>query len=356
MLLTYFMDDMISERERTTIDGLLRNPIAIWGSSLPAEWIQRRRDQHPDDELVFFDGTESAAGNSWAEHHNQYMHIELLAQAFQMSAEVRRRATDLFPPERLQMLYRLQSGSRTERDVEVLKRMKEDIEIFNFALSTWRSNVSGQEDSNLAGLEGRLRQSMRIRARDGDHSREGLDARRREVSNQAIAVAAGRQAMQTGSQALFEQMAAANQPQDNEGTRAAYHRLHANGFTSRSQRGTLYRQLTLSDYLTTSSQADSDSDSDSDKDVAASRGLDARDSGRPQPKTDEELTVQMECKICYTQLAEVACLPCGHLVMCRWCSDQHSPCLQHDRTRPRRPAACPMCRKGIRQKVKVYRA
>jgi hypothetical protein len=67
------------------------------------------------------------------------------------------------------------------------------------------------------------------------------------------------------------------------------------------------------------------------------------------------LKVQMECKICYTQLAEVACLPCGHLVMCRWCSEQHSPTLQQDRTRPRRAAACPVCRRGVRQKVRVYR-
>ena len=39
-------------------------------------------------------------------------------------------------------------------------------------------------------------------------------------------------------------------------------------------------------------------------------GLDIND-GRPAPKTDEEMMVKSECKICYGQLATVAILPCG---------------------------------------------
>lgn len=104
-------------------------------------------------------------------------------------------------------------------------------------------------------------------------------------------------------------------------------------------------------------QADDESESEEEEaEEDESKGLDARDTGRPEAKTDEEMNVRLECRICYTQVAEVACLPCGHLVMCRWCSDQHSPTLAHDRTRPRRSAACPVCRKGIRQKLRVFRA
>jgi len=94
------------------------------------------------------------------------------------------------------------------------------------------------------------------------------------------------------------------------------------------------------------------SDSESDD---GHRGLDVEDDGRPEPKGDEELTMKLDCKVCYTQLADTACLPCGHLVLCQWCSEQHSPVMQHDKTRPRRPANCPLCRKRIKQKVRIYR-
>jgi hypothetical protein len=85
-------------------------------------------------------------------------------------------------------------------------------------------------------------------------------------------------------------------------------------------------------------------------------GLDVEDSGRPEPKEDAEMTTKLDCQICYTQTADIACLPCGHLVMCQWCSEQHSPVMQHDRTRPRKSANCPVCRKKIKQKVRIYRA
>lgn len=101
-------------------------------------------------------------------------------------------------------------------------------------------------------------------------------------------------------------------------------------------------------------EEDSDMDSEDDKDLG-DQGLDAPDSGRPEPKDDEEMTVKLDCKICYTQVADTAILPCGHLVMCSFCSDQHSPVMEHDRTRPRRPANCPVCRKRVKQKVRIYR-
>ncbi|KAG9890474.1 hypothetical protein KCU94_g15058, partial [Aureobasidium melanogenum] len=98
-----------------------------------------------------------------------------------------------------------------------------------------------------------------------------------------------------------------------------------------------------------------ESESSDDEDRARG-GLDAEDSGRPEPKQDADMTLKLDCKICYTQTADTACLPCGHLVMCQWCSEQHSPVMQHDRTRPRKPANCPVCRKKIKQKVRIYRA
>ncbi|CAD0110163.1 unnamed protein product [Aureobasidium uvarum] len=98
-----------------------------------------------------------------------------------------------------------------------------------------------------------------------------------------------------------------------------------------------------------------ESESSEDEDRARG-GLDAEDSGRPEPKEDADMTFKLDCKICYTQTADTACLPCGHLVMCQWCSAQHSPVMQHDRTRPRKPANCPVCRKKIKQKVRIYRA
>ncbi|KAI9812743.1 MAG: hypothetical protein M1827_004499 [Pycnora praestabilis] len=85
------------------------------------------------------------------------------------------------------------------------------------------------------------------------------------------------------------------------------------------------------------------------------RGLDDKTSGRPEPKEDGELTITMECKVCYTQLADTACLPCGHLVMCQWCANKQIPTHHHDRTIPRRPANCPLCRKKVKQRVKIYR-
>ena len=82
------------------------------------------------------------------------------------------------------------------------------------------------------------------------------------------------------------------------------------------------------------------------------RGLDV-DSTRPEPRSEDQLTVKLDCKVCYTQVADTIFLPCGHLVMCRWCSEQHCPPMKHDHTRPRRPTTCPVCRKQVKQKYGV---
>ncbi|KAI9840863.1 MAG: hypothetical protein M1838_003873 [Thelocarpon superellum] len=46
------------------------------------------------------------------------------------------------------------------------------------------------------------------------------------------------------------------------------------------------------------------------------RGLDD-DDGRPPPLEDADMTVSLSCKVCYSQVADTAVLPCGHLVMCQ---------------------------------------
>jgi hypothetical protein len=350
VLLAYFIDDVVSENDRMVIDGLMRNPTVIWRTGLPAEWIQRRQ-QGPQYPLwQFFSGDGFPGAMDWAANINPYLQTEVMAQAYQMSASVRHFARTLTPPRRLQMLYRLQAGRRDEVDVGILEGMRDDADTYACALSLYSLRLAPPLPADAAAeiRTNQVDDARREMARNGDHSRDELNARRRDTT-QTFALAAGRQAMQTGSQALFERLS-----DQDDGTRAAYRRLESNNFLGRPPpRTTLYRQLSLSDYLHNGSDTSTDTDSDKDEE---SRGLDALNTGRPEPKEDEELKVQMECKICYTQLAEVACLPCGHLVMCRWCSEQHSPTLQQDRTRPRRAAACPVCRKGVRQKVRVFRA
>lgn len=73
---------------------------------------------------------------------------------------------------------------------------------------------------------------------------------------------------------------------------------------------------------------------------------------RPPPKTDAEMTRTLACQVCYQQLADVAVLPCGHMVMCQWCADVVVP-VKHSHI-PVRPSKCPMCRKQIKQRFKIH--
>lgn len=84
------------------------------------------------------------------------------------------------------------------------------------------------------------------------------------------------------------------------------------------------------------------------------RGLDIADE-RPEAKTDEEMMVKVECKICLSQVADTACLPCGHLCMCSWCADQAVPVKKEDRTRPARKGInCPVCRENVKSRAKIF--
>ena len=78
------------------------------------------------------------------------------------------------------------------------------------------------------------------------------------------------------------------------------------------------------------------------------------DSKRPVAKTNVEMTIRLSCHICYSQKADTACLPCGHMVMCQWCADIVIPTKQNMRHIPARPSKCPTCRKKVTQRVKIF--
>lgn len=341
-LLSRVTERSFTANEQRELGGLLDTSDIIWSSRLPAARILRlRRAGVPSYFLPIV-----ANPDIRARSHN----TEVMAEVFQRSAELRR-SIPLNAPEQLRILYRLQAGERTVSDVRMLEAMQADPEIFQLASRLLDAMIDDEHEGFHATRES-LEEQRRTLARTGDHSRQELDAQRRAARD--LAVAAGRTAMRAGPTALLERLA-----NSDEETRAAYNRLQANGYApegytpaERQLRETIYRPLDLTEYGDIASPSESESEADEDE----AQGLDAKESGRPEQKTDEEMTVSMECRICYTQLAEIACLPCGHLVMCKWCSEQHSPVMAHDRTRPRRAAGCPVCRKGIRQKVRVFRA
>ncbi|EMC98887.1 hypothetical protein BAUCODRAFT_383459 [Baudoinia panamericana UAMH 10762] len=335
----------LTDEEYVTLEDIVRERHLLWSTAAVNQRLMQRRG-NGEDLLIRF-GVPSS--NSY-----HLMNIELFVEAFQMSAQLRRRAPGLTAPQQLQMLYRLQAGQRLESDRYILEQMLGDRNTTELAANVHREGTRIEAEAEGSERRQRLRQQLREAAREGDHSRQELDAQRR--ATRAFAIAAGRTAMSTGPQALMEQMATRD-----EETQAAIDRLQANGWPPENEReagGSFLRHSTLrsrnlADYLVDSESETEDSEGEGHRHDA--QGLDAKDSGRPEPKTDEEMKLSMECRVCYTQVAEIACLPCGHLVMCKWCSEQHSPVMAHDRTRPRRAAGCPVCRKGIRQKVKIIR-
>lgn len=79
--------------------------------------------------------------------------------------------------------------------------------------------------------------------------------------------------------------------------------------------------------------------------------LDSPRECRPEPKETGELTINMECKVCMTQLVDTVLLPCGHAILCQWCADKLIP---SSNGYPKGKAACPMCRDPIKQKVRIF--
>ncbi|KAL5117602.1 hypothetical protein ACEQ8H_004495 [Pleosporales sp. CAS-2024a] len=74
--------------------------------------------------------------------------------------------------------------------------------------------------------------------------------------------------------------------------------------------------------------------------------------GRPPAMSDEDMTKKLECQVCYQQLANIALLPCGHMVMCQWCADVVIP-VKHSHL-PIRSSKCPMCRKAVKQRFRIH--
>lgn len=85
------------------------------------------------------------------------------------------------------------------------------------------------------------------------------------------------------------------------------------------------------------------------EEVIDTRTLDG--DNRPPPKSDEELTVKLACKICYTQLANTAVIPCRHMSMCEYCADIQIPVKEHNNTIPKEKSKCPVCRKKVTSRV-----
>ncbi|KAK0279389.1 hypothetical protein LTR35_008578 [Friedmanniomyces endolithicus] len=322
------------------IRALLIIPAVVWDSGVMSARLQRRRRLGLPVGLAM-----PTTSLEWMQQ------TEAMAEAFQMSGEVRQRAHGMTGPERLSMLYRLQAGERTLDDVGKLQQMLWDRATLRIAIRIHAGSEASTDDRAQAEASASAaRQQRQEAARAGDHSRQELNAQRQAA--RAMAIAAGRTAMQTGPDALLQQMASSNAE-----TQAAYERLRENGWApdgdtdaERRLRRTIYTPFGMHELA---SPSDSETEQEEGNKPA---GLDAEGVGRPEPRADEELKVNLDCRICYTQLAEIACLPCGHLVMCKWCSEQHSPVMAHDHTRPMRAAGCPVCRKGIRQKLRVYRA
>jgi hypothetical protein len=257
------------------------------------------------------------------------------------------------------MLYRLQRGAREVEDRVVLIRMLDNNETLNLAMELHNQQTRGDQPpsstepadirARIDLMRRRLLDGQRIlAARLGDHSRAELNSQRQAA--EATTIATGGLSM---PRALLERIASRS-PEN----RAAWERLQAmQGINPLGGTNTfMIRRQSIINDLDDDEEIDY-GESAANYDNEQPRGLDAPDSGRPdEPLSDEAMTVKLDCRICYSQISSIACLPCGHLSMCEWCSEQHSPSMPHDRTRPRRSAACPVCRKGVRQKVKIFRA
>ena len=87
------------------------------------------------------------------------------------------------------------------------------------------------------------------------------------------------------------------------------------------------------------------------------RTLDDGTDGRPPPRTEDELRIKLDCKICLQQRAEVPTIPCGHLVMCSYCCNIALPAKENDPTQPKwRTAVCPLCKKGVKKLARIFTA
>ncbi|KAK9471534.1 uncharacterized protein V1510DRAFT_420191 [Dipodascopsis tothii] len=73
-------------------------------------------------------------------------------------------------------------------------------------------------------------------------------------------------------------------------------------------------------------------------------------SPRPPEMPEEEL-VNIDCKICFSQVASIVFSPCNHLMSCEWCAESLAP----SRYLFTKQYGCPVCRTTIKRKIAVYR-
>ncbi|KAK1813722.1 hypothetical protein LTR12_011923 [Friedmanniomyces endolithicus] len=208
----------LTPQDWAVIYTLLIIPAIVWHSGvMSARFVRRRRLGLP---------VHLAMPTTTLDWMQQ---TEAMAEAFQMSGEVRQRAHGMTGPERLSMLYRLQAGERTLDDVGKLQQMLWDRTTLRTAIRVHAMSGASTDDRAQAEASAlTAHQQRQEAARVGDHSRQELNAQRQAA--RAIAIAAGRTAMQTGPDALLQQMASSNAE-----TQAAYERLRENGWTPRRQ-------------------------------------------------------------------------------------------------------------------------
>jgi len=84
--------------------------------------------------------------------------------------------------------------------------------------------------------------------------------------------------------------------------------------------------------------------------------LDDEYDNRPPPQSEEDMTIKLVCKICLQQTADIAVLPCGHLVMCSFCAAIWVPPRPEDHTQPIRKTSCPLCRRQVKRRVRIFTA
>ncbi|EME85230.1 uncharacterized protein MYCFIDRAFT_174060 [Pseudocercospora fijiensis CIRAD86] len=292
----------LTDLDKLTIDGLVQNPSIAWCCGLSAQRNSRRRQRG---EHVTFPA-EVSENRRFEDHLSVNMNhsLELVAESFQMSSRVRR-VSRLADSDQIRMLNRLQSGQRRIIDRDFFLYMYGDDDILASVIPIHRQQYGSDAtslDSESHAHIARLEHDRQNAARQGDHSRSELDARRR--ATRTLALAAGRAAALTSPQALLEQMA-----NRDDATRAAYERMQENGFRPAETMSTrrlrpLYRALNLDDFTASPSATDSEGEEEE------ALGLDARDTGRPdEALTDEQMTVKLDCQVCYTQMADIACMP-----------------------------------------------
>ncbi|EFW16431.1 conserved hypothetical protein [Coccidioides posadasii str. Silveira] len=84
------------------------------------------------------------------------------------------------------------------------------------------------------------------------------------------------------------------------------------------------------------------------------KGLDNQNDGRPKPKESSEMKIDFDCQICRSQTVDTVIIPCGHAILCQWCAEQHIPTFPAYPTRPREHANCPLCRKPVRERYRIF--